>query len=125
MLKDFIYNRTTGQPSSIFKHLGDAAKLYCSTDDDIVRTSNIPFLLAQDKFETIPGLTGAKVKDLCTVSVFKKSNRFKVINSPLISTQVFRARNLIEGEFRGAKIHDQIISWNLSLPDSSYEIIVI
>ena len=59
---------------------------------------------------------------MCTVSVFKKSNRFKVINSPLISTQVFRARNLIEGEFRGAKIYDQIISWNLSLPDSSFEI---
>ena len=41
--EDFVYNRTNGRPASIFKTLGDAAKLYCSTvDNTTIRFANIP-----------------------------------------------------------------------------------
>ena len=48
---------------------------------------------------------------MCSNSVFKKSKRFEVIKSDLISTQVFTNQNKLEGEFRAARIHDQNISW--------------
>ena len=112
-LEDFISNRTTGTPSSIFKKLGDAAKQYCSIIDNItVRLSNIPFLLATDHIECIEGLTNEKIKSICSEGVYAKSKRFEVLKSELISTQVFTATNTIEGEFRAATIHDQMISWN-------------
>ena len=60
-IEDLIQNRTTGVPSSIFETLGDAAKKYSSTIDNIVRTSNIPMLLANDHIESIPALTSMKV----------------------------------------------------------------
>ena len=111
-LEDFIHNRTSGKPASIFKKLGDAAKLYVSIDnDDTIRTSKIPLLLGQDHFEKIQDLTIDKVKTLCSSSIFAKSKRFEVINSQHISMNVFPALNRIEGEFRAARIHDQIISW--------------
>ena len=120
-LEDFITNRTSGQPSSIFYHLGNAAKLYCSTDDNISRTSKIPFTLAADHVDKIPGLNLTKVKELCSDSVYKKSKRFEVIKSSIISTQVYTAQNTIEGEFRAAQIHDQVISWNVSVPNSPFQ----
>ena len=119
-LEDFISNRTTGRPSSIFKRLGDAAKRYCSiTDDTTIRTSNIPFLLATDHFESVDGLTLTKIKSICTEGVFNKSQKFEVLKSDLISTQVFSATNTIEGEFRVVNIHDQKICWTDSLHTSS------
>ena len=112
-LEDFIHNRTTGTPSSVFKTFGDAAKLYSSTiDSTTVRTSNIPLLLANDRIEFISGLTSTKIQSLCTQSIFMKSQRYEVLKSELISTQVFRATNIIEGEFRAALIHDQVITWS-------------
>ena len=121
-LEDFIHNRTSGKPASIFKKLGDAAKLYVSIgNDDTIRSSNIPLLLAQDHFEKIQNLTLDKVKTLCSSSVFAKSKRFEVINSQHISTQVYPALNTIEGEFRAARIHDQIISWCQNTAGSPYD----
>ena len=118
--EDFVNNRTTGEPSSIFKILGNAAKLYASTiDNTTVRTSNIPLLLANDHFEFVPGLTLTKVQTLCTATVFNKSQRFEVMKSNLISTQVSRLTNTIEGEFRAALIHDQVITWGNSNPNTS------
>ena len=115
-LEDFICNRTTGEPSSIFKRLGDAARLYCSTiDNTTVRASNIPFSLATDSLENVEGLSLCKLKTICTETVFNKSKRFEVVKSDLISTQVFRDKNTIEGEFRAARIYDQCIKWNDSL----------
>ena len=91
-LEDLIHNRTSGKPASIFKKLGDAAKLYVSIgNDDTIRSSNIPLLLAQDHFEKIQNLTLDKVKTLCSSSVFAKSKRFEVITSQHISTQVYPA----------------------------------
>ena len=120
-LEDFIQNRTSGSPASIFKKLGDAAKLYCSNlHDDTIRTSNIPLQLGQDMFEKIEGLTLTKIKSLCSASVLTKSKRYEVIKSIQISTQVFSALNKIEGEFRAARIHDQFISWSQTAPPSAY-----
>ena len=111
-LEDFIHNRTIGTPSSIFKALGDTARAYSSTiDNTTVRMSNIPLLLANDRFESIAGLTLTKIQTLCTPGIFRKSERYKVRKSDLISTQVFSVRNIIEGEFRAAYIHDQLITW--------------
>ena len=111
--EDFVHNRTNGDPSSIFKKLGDVAKVYSTTiDNTTIRTSNVPFLLSDDHFESVPGLTLTKVQTLCTAGVFNKSRRFEVLKSELISTQVSRATNSIEGEFRAALIHDQVITWS-------------
>ena len=118
-LEDFIFNRTTGKPSSIFKKLGDATKLYCSTTDThTVRLANIRFRLSNDIFNKVVGLSSSKVKILCTASVFKKSKRFEVVKSELISTQVFDTLNKIEGEFRAATFHDQVITWGESAANS-------
>ena len=69
--EDFVHNRTTGEPSSIFKTLGDAAKVYSpKIDNTTVRTSNVPMLLANDRFESIPGLTSTKVQSFCVLRVF-------------------------------------------------------
>ena len=71
--EDFVHNRTTGKPASIFKTLGDAAKQYCSIiDNTTVRVSNIPFHLAKDHFECVEGLTLTKTKSICTEGVFNK-----------------------------------------------------
>ena len=48
---------------------------------------------------------------MCTDGIFNKSKRFEVVKSKLISTKVSSATNSIEGEFRGSRIHDQVISW--------------
>ena len=121
-LEDFIANRTTGQPSSVFKKLGDAAKSYSSTTDtQIFRVSNIPFQLSNDIFSKIEGLSVAKVKLMCTVSVYKKSKHFEVLKSELFSTQVFPPLNKIEGEFRAARIHDQTVTWGISTNNSPME----
>ena len=100
-LEDFIQNRTSGLPASIFKKLGDAAKLYSSNlHDNTIRTSNISLQLGQDSFGKIQDLTLNKVKSLCSLSVFSKSKRYEVIKSQQISTQVFSSLNIIAGEFR-------------------------
>ena len=44
--------------------------------------------------------------------------RFEVVNSELISTQVFDTLNKIEGEFRAARFHDQVITWGSSAGNS-------
>ena len=112
-LEDFISNRTTGKPSSIFKRLGNAATLYCSViDNSTIRASNIPFLLATDHFGYVEGLTLTKIKTMCTEAVFNKSKRFEVLKSSIISTQVNSGRNTIDGEFRAAIIYDQHVTWN-------------
>ena len=72
--------------------------------------------MAPDNFEKIQELTLSKVKSLCSLSVFSKSNRFEVIKSHQISPQVSSAFNIIEGEFRAARIHDQYISWSQTTP---------
>ena len=95
---DFVSNRTTGTPSSIFKTLGDNARLYSFTlDNATVRTSNISLLLDDDFFETIHGITLTQIQSMCTDE--NKSKRFKVVKSKLMSTQVCCATNTIEGDF--------------------------
>ena len=76
-----------------------------------VRMSNIPLLLANDRFESIAALNLTTIQTLCTPAISQKSKRHKVRKSDLISTQVFSVRNIIEGEFRAAYIHDQLITW--------------
>ena len=41
----------------------------------------------------------------------KKSGKFEVVNSNLISTVVSPINNSIKGEIRSATIYDQLISW--------------
>ena len=57
---------------------------------------------------------------MCSNSVFKKSKRFELIKSDLISTQVFTNQNKLEGEFRAARIHDQNISWGDCVDNSPF-----
>ena len=59
---------------------------------------------------------------MCSVSVFKKSKRFAVVKSDLISTQVLSNQNKIEGEFRVARIHDQNINWADSVDNSPFRV---
>ena len=112
IFEDFISNRTTGMPSSIFKILGNTARMYSSTiDHTTVRTSNISLLLDNDYFETVHGITLTQIQSMCTDGNFNKSKRFEVVKSKLISTKVSCANNTIDGEFRGSRIHDELISW--------------
>ena len=110
--EDFVYNRSDGTPIGIFQKLGDATKAYCSTADSVTRLSNIPLLLGADHFEKVEGLTITDIQSICTDSIFNKAKRYEIIKSNLISTQVYPSTNTIEGEFRAARIHDQIICWN-------------
>ena len=55
---------------------------------------------------------------MCTASVYKKSKRFEVVKSEVISTQVFDFLNKIEGEYRAATFHDQDITWGCSAVNS-------
>ena len=50
--------------------------------------------------------------------LFLESKRFEVVKSELISTQVFDTLNKIEGEFRAATFHDQVITWGESAANS-------
>ena len=60
--EDFVYNRTKQVPISLFKKLGDAAKMYCSDiDHDIPRTSFISQAILPDKMIRVPGLSAELV----------------------------------------------------------------
>ena len=111
--EDFVYNRTDGTPCCIFKKLGDATKTYCSTTDSVPRVSNIPLLLGTDHFEKVEGLTITDIQSICTNSIFNKAKRYEIVKSNIISTQVCPTTNTIEGEFRAARIHDQVICWSV------------
>ena len=113
--EDFVYNRTNGTPQDIFKKLGSATVLYHSIKhDNVLRSSLLSFRLRQDHFEPIDNLSIGLIKQLCTDSVYRKANIFKVQTSKLISTNVERSANCIEGEFRAALIYDQSIRWGRS-----------
>ena len=62
-------------------------------------------------FEPIENLSIGLIKQLCTDSVYRKAKIFKVQTSKLISTNVERSANCIEGEFRAALIYEQSIRW--------------
>ena len=111
-LEDFIYNRTDGTPGEVFKKMGDVAAIYCRTvDTTTIRHSSISYTLSPDIPGMIPGLTLEKIKCFCSQSVFKKAARFECFRSILFSTQSFPKRNTITGEFRAARIYDQVITW--------------
>ena len=59
----------------------------------------------------------SKVKLYCSESIFAKSASFEVRESILISTQIYGAKNRIEGEFRAARFHDQTITWGVAVED--------
>ena len=102
-------------PQDIFKKLGSATVLYHSIKhDNVLRSSLLSFRLRQDHFEPIDNLSIGLIKQLCTDSVYRKANIFKVQTSKLISTNVERSANCIEGEFRAALIYDQSIRWGRS-----------
>ena len=110
--EDFVYNRTKGNPASIFKTVGNAAKLYCSTvDNTTIRCANIPLLLRLDVIERVQGLELRIIAELCSDSIFSKSKHYEVCLSQLISTVVSSATNTILGETHEARIHDQGITW--------------
>ena len=110
--EDFVYNRTKQVPISIFKKLGDAAKMYCSDlDHDIPRTSLISQALLPDKMIRVPGLSAELVKLLAKGSVWNKAKKFQVKTSKVVSTRVELSRNTIHGEVRRGFIYDQEISW--------------
>ena len=115
-LEDFIYNRTNGTPADVFKKIGDIAAIYCNTVDLVTpRNSVIPLRLHEDIWVNVPGLTTSIIQSLCSESVYRKAARYEVRSSSLISTQCYPERNTIRGEFRAARIHDQVITWNLLL----------
>ena len=88
--------------------MGDATKTYCSTTESVARLSNIPLLLGTDHFEKVEGLTITGIQSICTNSIFNKAKRYEVVKSNIISAQVYPITNTIEGEFRAARIHDQL-----------------
>ena len=110
--EDFIYNRTDGTPPSVFKALGDAAKMYCSNyDPTITRTSQISQRLAQDVLHDIPNLSDHAAKQLCSTRVWRKAQQFQKAQLSNMSTQVNISKNTLTGEIRRACIYDQLISW--------------
>ena len=70
--------------------------------------------LRQDYFEPIEDLSIGLIKQLCTDAVFRKAIIFTVQTSKLISTNVERSKNCIEGEFRSGMIYEQSIRWGTS-----------
>ena len=119
--EDFVHNRIDGTPQDIFKHLGSAASLYLSIEhDNVERTSLISTSLREDHIEPIGNLSILMIKKLCTESVYKRANIFKVKKSNLISTNVNRSTNSIVGEFRAALIYEQSICWESSDIESPF-----
>ena len=111
-LEDFIYNRTDGSAQDVFKKIGDIAAIYSRTvDTKTKRHSNLGLRLRDDIPGCPIGLTLPIVTSVCSSSVFLKASRFEVKSSSVISTQCFPTRNTIIGEFRGARIHDHMITW--------------
>ena len=111
-LEDFIFNRTNGDPADIFKKLGDASKQYVSTyDPHTVRKSVVPYALPQDDVQPIIGLNMAKIRGLCSTSVFMKTKRYETKTSLIFRTQSSADRNCITGQFKAARIHEQSIIW--------------
>ena len=110
--EDFVYNRTKQVPISIFKQLGDAAKMYCTDrEHDFPRTSLISNALSPDNMEKVPGLSAEMVKSLAKGSVWKKAKKFVVKTSTVVSTRVELSKNTIHGEVKRGFIYDQEISW--------------
>ena len=119
--EDFVQNRTNGTPQDIFKNLGSAASLFLSIKhDEVPRTSLISTALREDHIEPIMALSIAQIKKLCTESVYRKANIFRVKQSNLISTNVNRCANSIVGEFRAALIYEQSICWGVSDIESPF-----
>ena len=121
--EDFIKNRTDSTPQDIFKKLGSAALLYLSTShNDVPRTSLISTALRYDHIEPIENLNRRLIRNLCTASVYAKAKIFECRTSKLISTNVDRRANTIEGEFRSALIYDQSIRWGISSEESRFSL---
>ena len=110
--EDFVYNRSCGTPMSVFKKLGDAAKLYCSNDEhNFPRTSTISTRICSDRFAKVPGLTDMLVRKLAKGRVWEKAKKYAVGHSEIIGTIINLEENTIRGETRRAFIYDQEISW--------------
>ena len=111
-LEDFIYNRTNGTPQDIFKKIGDIGAIYCKTVDTLtMRHSTIPYKLRSDLIRCPLGLNLRIVARMCSASIFQKASSYEVKSNNLISTQSDPDRNTITGEYRAARIHDQLITW--------------
>ena len=52
-----------------------------------------------------------KIQTLCSDSVFEKSKRYETKNSIIFRTQSSADRNCINGQFKGARYHEQSVSW--------------
>ena len=110
--EDFIWNRSDGTPADVFKKLGDAAHAYVLTPVcEASRLSNLPYKLPADDVEHINGLVSAKIKLLCSASVFSRSKRFQCTDSQIFSTQSSASKRCIHGQFRAARIHERSITW--------------
>ena len=113
--EDFIHNRTDGSPADVFKKLGDAARAYVSNAEcDIDRVSNLAYSLPDDDVESIEGMVLSEIKKFCSESIFCKTKRYEVKKSQIIRTQTSAKRRCIVGQFRGARIHDQSVTWGPS-----------
>ena len=84
-----------------------------STVDDVtVRHSPISYKLPDDHVEQIDDLRMSHIRQLCkSQSVFGKSKRYEVKYSTIIKTQSSAERNIITGQIRAARIHEQSITW--------------
>ena len=110
--EDFVHNRTDGKPATIFKRLGDAAIQYVTTVDfETARYWNIPIMLNADDIDIIEGINTSDFRKICSSSVFRRSKRYQVKKSTIISTQACANRNCIEGKFRAVRILEQCIWW--------------
>ena len=122
-IEDFVYNRTNGEPQEVFKALGDAGVIYMTKyDSTVIRTSILSTELRQDNLVEVPSLTVDKIKKLCTDRVYKRAGRYNVRRSDLISTTVELDKNTIRGEIKRAYIHDQLIFWDIDVPNSSFNL---
>ena len=77
------------------------------------------YSLPEDDVETIPGLTVSDIQQLCSQSIFNKSKRFEVNSSNILRTQTSATLRCINGQFRGARIHEQSVFWGSSTEDNA------
>ena len=122
-LEDFVYNRTNRLPANIFKVLGDAAKTYVRTIDNITtRMSNLPILLPDDDVEHIPVLCLHVIKELRSTSVSTKCKRFEDRNSTIFATQSTAELSPIDGQYHSTRILDQSITWRSTPVTNRFDI---
>ena len=61
-------------------------------------------VVSPDEIHTVPNLSSALIKGLCSPNVYKQAKCFEVKSSQILRTQVYRNMSRIKGSYKAVKI---------------------